>query len=158
MLKLPKILCSSRFPCLESKGKVGAAGRPGFSRGEGAAVPGCGEKGKLQGWVWGRLLLSCSQDLSWEIRNSRQGVHPGRSPLFPNLLELEGQHPLSLQRKGWKSNVYPGRAEAAFPNVPQHRVLSVPAVAPCQIPEFLSSRRARRKRAGLPPALTFPQP
>lgn len=35
MLKLPEILCSSRFPCLKSKGKVGAAGRPGFSRGKG---------------------------------------------------------------------------------------------------------------------------
>lgn len=87
------------------------------------------------GLVLPQLLLG-----KQKLQARREGIPGGAHPPQICWIWSGGTTSSALgERRGWKSNVYPGRGEAAFPNMPQHRVPSVRAVAPCQIPEFLSS-------------------
>lgn len=103
----------------------------------------CREKGKAPKFgFWG---LIPSRLLPKNPKTSRD------KPEFPNLLELE-------KRGGWKINVYPGREEAAFPNPASSTGSSLSQ--PWPLAKFLNFflRESRRKRARLPPALTFLPP
>lgn len=84
------------------------------------AVPRRGVKGKLQpkgvGLVPSQLLPP--ECLGEEEMNGR-GVQNTLSLSEQLLLGLEPRGSISCPlRRGWKSNVYPGRVEAAFPSMP----------------------------------------
>lgn len=124
-------------------------------------MPGCGEKGKLQGWIWGRVLLSCSQE------------YPGK-PEIPGKVCLAGgipggAHPSQIcwsWSGGAKSSV-PGEGggKATF-ILAGERLLFQTCLGtgsslfqPWPPAKFLSSflQESRRKRAGLlPPAPDIP--